>query len=130
MIRTFRYFTITYSALEVIFALYYYGLAYSINKETTPASTHSPELINAAFLKCMSAALGTSEDAGENTVNVEGELEDLRVLDFREFLRYWFHGARFEDITRTVVLEWLAWSLYSAYHNLPRAFTTCELILI
>jgi len=37
---------------------------------------------------------------------------DPRAQDFRNYLRYWFAGCKFEEIKRLNMADWLAWSLY------------------
>ncbi|KAK4699831.1 hypothetical protein P7C70_g6424, partial [Phenoliferia sp. Uapishka_3] len=68
----------------------------------------------------------TSSDSSAGTQQksslVDNPLEedDPRAHDFREFLRIWFHQAKYEEIGRLNLCEWLAWSLYG---QLSRSFS-------
>ncbi|GAA5970009.1 hypothetical protein JCM3765_007275 [Sporobolomyces pararoseus] len=37
---------------------------------------------------------------------------DPRAIDFRNYLRFWFGGCRFEEIKKLNMADWLSWSLY------------------
>ncbi|GAA5949001.1 hypothetical protein JCM21900_003168 [Sporobolomyces salmonicolor] len=39
---------------------------------------------------------------------------DPRVVDFRNYLRFWFSGCDFSEIKRKNMADWLAWSLYGS----------------
>lgn len=53
-------------------------------------------------------------------ISVALEANDPRALDFRNYIRVWFtttwgRNARFEDIHRLDMADWIAWSLYGVF---------------
>ncbi|KAM0751691.1 hypothetical protein T439DRAFT_300689 [Meredithblackwellia eburnea MCA 4105] len=43
--------------------------------------------------------------------------DDPRAHDFRQFVSLWFYGAKFEDIGRLNMADWLSWSLYGETYD-------------
>ncbi|KAK4705167.1 hypothetical protein P7C70_g1037, partial [Phenoliferia sp. Uapishka_3] len=83
----------------------------------------TPETLHmASFAKAQEGAEknqpGTSYESVETKryapsfIETPLEKDDPRAHDFREFLRIWFHHAKYEDIGRLNMCDWLAWSLY------------------
>ncbi|KAI5478522.1 ATP-dependent DNA helicase [Pseudohyphozyma bogoriensis] len=126
-----RYVCISYSLAEVLHYVHYRYLAYQAQARHDPPN-HDRSFIQSVFERCMMSGwerdepsesiakevLGGLVDADEAGTGAKGERfsrlewDDPRAVDFREFIVLWFHGARYEDLRREDLREWLAWVFY------------------
>ncbi|KAG9005756.1 hypothetical protein FRB94_001322 [Tulasnella sp. JGI-2019a] len=118
-LQTWEVVLFAYSLFEVLFSIYYAELANIARAYKTRIPKRDMHELQLIFTRVLQSGLSPpiSADAPSRPGSPAEPIttlkhDDPRAVDFRSHFRLWFWGAPWSEVTRTAMLDWLAWNTF------------------